>query len=148
MSEAKNAAQRRYAARHPDKIKEREKNRDRGVRNAWHRRDRKANPGKALYKSCRQSAERKGLEFTLTQEQVVELVAPMVCSVSGLPLTTEEHQGPWGPSIDRIDNSKGYVPGNVRLTCWMFNRAKAHWTDEQFMAMVRGIAATAPPEPL
>ena len=41
--------------------------------------------------------------------------------------------------MDRIDNAVGYVPGNVRLTCWMFNRAKSHWTDEQMLMLAKGL---------
>lgn len=141
--EAHRAAQRRFAAKNPDKIKKWEKGRSKAVRNAWHRKARRERPGTWLYYSSLQGAKKKGLEFTLTRKQVEELVAPMVCSVSGMPLTTDERQGPWLPSLDRIDNAAGYVPGNVRLTCWMFNRAKAHWTDQQFMAMVQGIASKA-----
>lgn len=142
-SEAKKRASRAYAKRHPEKIKAREKNRNKAVRNAWAKKHRKENPAIALYNSSRQNASKKNLAFDLTPEYVRELISPMLCAVSGIALTTEKERGPWAPSIDRIDNLGGYVKGNVRVTCWMFNRAKAHWSDEEFMLLVNGIVDTS-----
>jgi hypothetical protein len=37
------------------------------------------------------------------------------------------------PSLDRIDNAKGYHIGNVRLIWYMANMAKHMYTDEQLV---------------
>lgn len=42
-------------------------------------------------------------------------------------------------SLDRIDSSKGYVPGNVQWLHKVVNRAKSDQTDEDFIRMCREI---------
>jgi hypothetical protein len=44
------------------------------------------------------------------------------------------------PSLDRIDNTKGYVKGNVRIVSWRANRLKGNATDEELAAL--GLDAT------
>ena len=39
-------------------------------------------------------------------------------------------------SIDRIDNNKGYVKGNVRLTCKFANLAKCDHSDKEFHSFI------------
>jgi hypothetical protein len=107
---------------------------------AWHKRRRKAKPHYAIFAACQKNARRRGHECTLTLERVEELIAPMVCSVTGLPLSTEwdgPDKNPWAPSLDRIDNELGYIEGNVRLVCWAYNLAKGSWPDEVFDKLAR-----------
>jgi hypothetical protein len=79
------------------------------------------------------TAKRRGIECTITHQELERILAPMVCAVTGLPLSFSPYDGdsgtrhPWKPSFDRIDNAKGYVPGNVQLVCWAYNLAKASW---------------------
>ena len=42
-------------------------------------------------------------------------------------------------SLDRIDSSKGYVPDNVRVVCWMYNAAKQDWSDADVMMMLEAL---------
>ena len=46
-----------------------------------------------------------------------------------------EGRGPWSPSIDRIDNSRGYVLDNIQLVTVMANLAKAEFTIADFERM-------------
>ena len=65
-----------------------------------------------------------------------------LCIVSGIKMTWsagDSGRKPTTISLDRIDNSKGYIPGNVRLVCWMVNAFKGTWTDEQMLTMARAI---------
>jgi len=41
------------------------------------------------------------------------------------------------PSIDRVDNSKGYVPGNVRIISWRANRLKNDATVEEMELIIK-----------
>lgn len=78
--------------------------------------------------------------MTLTLEQVEQIIAPMVCSVTGHPLAWEwtgQGDNPWGPSIDRIDCTKGYDFDNVRLVCWAYNIARRNWPDEIVLEMAQ-----------
>jgi hypothetical protein len=104
-------------------------------------------PARKLLSRCHSSALTRDQECTITIEFIEQMLAPMVCSVTGLPLTWE-HDGstranPWAPSIDRIDCSLGYVPGNVRVVCWAFNMMRSDWPDEVIMTVVKSLANRA-----
>ena len=94
------------------------------------------------------AASTAGTNGLATPVEVEEMLAPMVCSATGLPLSWE-HDGtsyrrPWAPSIDRIDCSKGYVPGNVRVVCSAFNTMRNEFPDEVVFALAKALAARAP----
>lgn len=61
------------------------------------------------------------------------------CYYTGIPLelTAPKHLV---PSIDRIDNSKGYKSGNVVFCLWCVNKAKNDMTVEQFLEMCKSVA--------
>ncbi len=71
------------------------------------------------------SKQRKHDLPTVTVDWI--LAQPLVCPYTGLeilPPDQDEHAGehsPLAPSLDRVDNTKGYHPGNVRLTCMIWN---------------------------
>jgi hypothetical protein len=82
------------------------------------------------------AADRKGLEFTLTQENVKEW--PDFCPVTGVELRYDgiNATGRRGPSddtavFDRIDNMRGYVPDNVVIVSHWVNTRKGDATPEQ-----------------
>lgn len=66
------------------------------------------------------------------------------CAVTGLMLEYEsgdQHsKNPCRTSIDRIDNNRGYVEGNVRLLTHWANNAKSTWPDEIFIKFVNAAA--------
>lgn len=41
--------------------------------------------------------------------------------------------------IDRIDNSEGYIEGNIVPCCYMCNRAKANCTQTEFLEWIRRV---------
>jgi hypothetical protein len=58
------------------------------------------------------------------------------CAVTGKPMTHERVKGQdilTNVSIDRVDNSIGYVKSNVRLVCKAVNKMKSDMTNEDFM---------------
>lgn len=57
-------------------------------------------------------------------------------SVEGFP----EGRNPTNASLDRIDNSKGYVCGNVRFVSLMANFGRNIFTDEQLIAFCKSVA--------
>lgn len=60
-----------------------------------------------------------------------------------LPLGTAigwMEQDPSNASLDRIDNSKGYIEGNVRFVALMANLARQSFTDEQMIAFCKAVA--------
>ena len=44
---------------------------------------------------------------------------------------------PYQASLDRIDNSKGYIKGNVRFVALIFNFARNRFTDEEVLQFIK-----------
>ena len=83
-------------------------------------------PRRALWIRARTRARRKGILFMLTVDDIPEI--PERCPIIGVPLI-------WGtnwtsPSLDRVVNDLGYVPGNVRIISWLANALKSNATFE------------------
>lgn len=51
-----------------------------------------------------------------------------------------ESSNPMNASLDRIDNSKGYVEGNVRFVAYMANLARQSFTDEQLIEFCKAVS--------
>jgi len=86
---------------------------------SWQRR----NPVRCIFLAAKNRAERKGLSFTLTLDALVELWMAQAgrCALSGLRFGKK--CSPFSASLDRIDSSRGYVPGNVRFVLTALNYA-------------------------
>ena len=86
-------------------------------------------------------AKAKGLEFNL---EVSDIVIPQKCPILGIPIINSigmnKRAGPVSnsPSLDRINNDKGYIKGNVMVISHKANTMKytasplellkfAHW---------------------
>lgn len=70
----------------------------------------KENPTRYLWRIARKRAQRTGVAFTITPE---DIIFNKVCPVLGTELSIGTHTLDYSMSLDRVDNSKGYVPGNV-----------------------------------
>lgn len=84
-----------------------------------------------ILNQARYRAKRDGLDFTITEE---DIVLTTHCPILGIPLTRHEGQPGWHDdsySLDRIDNSKGYIKGNVRIISNRANRLKCDATVEE-----------------
>ncbi len=82
-----------------------------------------------LLKSAKSRARARDREFKITAGDVS---IPSVCPVLGIPLFPNKiKRGDNSPSIDRIKNSRGYVPGNVVVVSYRANRIKSDATAEE-----------------
>ena len=93
----------------------------------------RASPKKYLIRSAKTRARIKGLEFSITEE---DLVIPTHCPVLGIELRTSSGcgQGPLGPNsltLDRINNDLGYISGNVEVISWRANSLKSNASPEE-----------------
>jgi hypothetical protein len=105
---------------------------------------RRANPAREMIKRAKQRALDKGFEFALTPEQLEPL--PTHCPVFGFLLTLGNgQQNISAYSLDRIDNSKGYVPGNVVVMSYLANRLKNDGTAAQHARLARWMSAMEKP---
>ena len=93
-----------------------------------------------LVNKSRDRAKLQGLEHTIT---VDDLVLPDACPYLGITLTTEWGKGQLktNASIDRIDSTKGYIPGNVQIISRLANTMKSDATEEQLMRFAQAIQA-------
>jgi hypothetical protein len=68
------------------------------------------------------------LEFTI----YLKSIAPEVCPVFGVPLTTGKRVlHDWSPSVDKIDKKKGYVRGNIQIISYLANAMKRDASPER-----------------
>jgi hypothetical protein len=103
-------------------------------RRCKHRSMRVRNAAVQMLKSARKRAAKKGRDFTVTTRDLPPI--PKTCPVFGIPLffTTGRVTGNT-PSIDRINNRLGYIPGNVRVISFRANTLKSYTTDEELMML-------------
>jgi hypothetical protein len=94
---------------------------------------------KKLFNSARGSARARGLEFTISIDDIIETLESGVCRVTGLAFDMVSTDGPWRPTIDRIDSSLGYIPGNVQIVVWLYNSAKQQYTHGDVMVLARAL---------
>lgn len=91
----------------------------------------KKNKRYSIWCSVKKRAKLKGLKFDLELEDIPEI--PEYCSVLGIKIKSNNTNAPLdsSPSIDRIDSSKGYVKGNIRIISNRANRIKSDATIEE-----------------
>ena len=96
-----------------------------------HVKSRKRNIASDMLKHAKYRAKKKNLEFNLT---IKDIVIPDICPVLGIPIK------PYGfhnsPSIDRIDNTKGYTKDNIIIVSFRANEYKGAATIQDLRKIV------------
>lgn len=97
-----------------------------------------ANLDLTLYHTTKSRAKRQGLEHTITRE---DIKISTHCPVLGIPLDKSRGKGKQdgSVSVDRIDNTKGYIPGNIQVISLLANRMKNNATPEQLKAFAEWV---------
>ena len=92
-----------------------------------------------IYSAAKARATRRGLPFNL---ELSDIKIPSHCPILGIPLVSVVGCGMGSikarnnsPSIDRIDNTKGYVKGNVIIISMRANNLKSDGTLEEIFAI-------------
>lgn len=93
-----------------------------------------------LYATYRQSAKTRKITFELTKEQFHALIEQSCYICGSDPAKSTRKHGPdrvpFG-GVDRIDNTLGYIEGNVRPCCKLCNVAKHELTIPEFIEHVK-----------
>ena len=69
------------------------------------------------------NAKTNGHEFSLTFNQYKKIVSRKTCYYTSLPFSNDNQD--YKKTLDRIDNSKGYINGNVVACLNVVNNIKA-----------------------
>lgn len=91
-------------------------------------------PEKRILYGARTRAKKQSLECNLTYE---DIKIPDKCPILGIPIFTT-WTGKCGPNynsptIDRLDNTKGYTRDNINIISWRANRIKKDATLEELI---------------
>ena len=103
------------------------------------------NPGKVLFNSAKRRAKDKNFEFNIEE---TDINMPAMCPILDIPILKVYTEGkksgptPNSASLDRIDNNKGYVKGNVQVISHLANTMKASATEEQLIKFAQWILKT------
>jgi hypothetical protein len=93
-----------------------------------------------LLRNARRRSKLKGIECTI---KLADITVPEFCPLLGVKLKTEMGAtAPNSPSLDRMDNSKGYIPGNVWVISHQANAAKGGLTADQLILLGTRLKAT------
>ncbi len=94
-----------------------------------------------LHHNAKKRAKRKDIVFTILKE---EIHIPSHCPLLGIPLMKNpngRYQWDNSATIDKIDNNKGYVVGNVWVVSSLANLIMSSATAEQIIAVGEGLKA-------
>lgn len=97
----------------------------------YYQRTKESRRKQRMLSDARQRANISGLDFNITLE---DIVIPEVCPVFNTPMVS--------PSLDRKDNTKGYVKGNVFVISNRANLLKRDATAEELEAILAYIRRT------
>lgn len=87
------------------------------------------------YKRKNDSCRSRGIEWGLSLVSVRNLLRSRTCPYTGKTMTRPKGGGPnlaTDITVDRIDNSKGYVPGNVIACSHIANNFKGIFENPTF----------------
>lgn len=109
--------------------------------NNWMKVRYRKNPAWGMWRRAKARSAKKGWYFSIKIEHLLPL--PKICPVLGIRLRISKGpQDPQAYSLDRIDNKKEYVIGNVVVMSYKGNRLKNDDTAEEHEAIARWMRST------
>lgn len=98
---------------------------------------RRLNPKKIMWRAARYRAQRQGVPFNITED---DIVIPDRCPILGIKLAMGEgQQSENSPSLDKIDPTMGYVPGNIQVISYKANAMKRDATADELLSFARWV---------
>ena len=96
-----------------------------------------------VIKMYKHGAKRRGLEYKLTEKQFKEITQQPCYYCGIIPSNKRDIEGYNGAyiysGIDRVDNTKGYITGNVVPCCYQCNLSKGKLTLEEFKNWIKRV---------
>lgn len=96
----------------------------------------------SYFRYALQVIKRRGKEVNIDVEYLVNIFNKQngLCKITGVTLKMNNGEGQKYDSIsvDRIDNTKGYVKGNIQIVCHGFNSMKSNHSDGIFKLLLAG----------
>jgi hypothetical protein len=96
-----------------------------------------------FYVTIRCRARKRKVEWGVSIQYLWELFSSQkgLCSLSGLSISLpNSYEGPRTASLDRIDSSKGYLPGNVQWVHKDINPMKLDMSQNRFLGLCQKIS--------
>lgn len=95
------------------------------------------NPRRHLYYKAKMYARLYHREIDISLSDIPEIPehCPVFPWIKILVRIGHRHRSDSSPSLDRIDSSKGYVKGNIRIISWRANLLKNNGTLQEFEAL-------------
>ena len=90
-----------------------------------------------MWNRAKTRARNHNLDFNI---EVSDIIIPKICPILEVPIeigTKDDYE--YSPSLDRIDNSKGYVKGNVWVISKKANSMKNSATQEELNKFCKNI---------
>lgn len=93
----------------------------------------------AMLGRARNRAIKLGVGFDL---EIGDLVIPDICPLLEVPIVPGEKGNYFStPSVDRVNNSKGYTKDNIRIISMLANSMKSSATEEQLLKFCKNMPA-------
>lgn len=84
--------------------------------------------------------ERSNKEGILCNLDLEDIIIPEVCPLLKVPFIYGGKYDKWFTySIDRVDNSKGYIKGNIQVITYLANTMKSHASKQQLITFATNI---------
>ena len=116
--------------------------RNKAVQNERQRERNKKTPVQSFNAILQQAKRRRKVEINIEYLMKIYDAQEGKCALSGIRMTWAGGKTmPTSISVDRIDNDKDYVPGNVRLVCMCVNAFRNTMNDEQLLIMAQAIVS-------
>lgn len=103
-----------------------------------------------LIRAGKTRSKQRGMSHGITADYLTDLAEAQRyrCVISGIEFEQSTYwrtkrRNPFSPSIDRIDNARGYEIGNVRIVCLIVNLARSNFDDSALVKMAKAIVDRA-----
>jgi len=131
-----------WASNHAEKLNKRKRmsrteypEKVRGYERARYQTD----PRQKMLSAAKQRAAKRGVRFELTLD---DIVIPAACPLLGILITIGDGvMNDNSPSLDRIRNEAGYIPGNVIVVSHLANRCKGSLRADDLIKLANNLKA-------